>query len=254
MEKPIKILTFTPVYQRREVFEICLAGIKRLVNYDKKRFNIQPFFIVSELWAAQLLTKLKYEFLFAANHPLGNKKNEGLKYVLQSYQFDYLMEIGSDDILTDQYLEIILPLMLEKTPQFHLAEVYFVDVRTADTAYWKTDKVLGAGRCISRKAIETVTAKTTLWNPEGARGMDTFSFNQLMKSGIGNKIIQAPDHHALDIKSEVNINQLYNFKPSPKTIDQILAPFPEKEMINKLISKHINPSVNQSINLQPCTL
>lgn len=248
MEKPVKILTFTPVFQRREVFEICLAGIKRLINYDKKRFEIQPFFIVSELWAAQLLTKLKYEFLFAANNPLGNKKNEGLKYALQNYQFDYLMEIGSDDIITNNYLEIILPYIENKTPQFHLSDVYFVDVRNSQTAYWKTQKILGAGRCISRKALETVTARMPLWNPEGARGMDTWSFNTLMKCGIGNTIIQAPEHHALDIKSEVNINQLSNFATSPKTIDEILAPFPEKEMIQKLISKHINPSVNQSIN------
>lgn len=241
MEKPVKILTFTPVFQRREVFEICLAGIKRLINYDKKRFEIQPFFIVSELWAAQLLTKLKYEFLFAANNPLGNKKNEGLKYALQNYQFDYLMEIGSDDIITNDYLEIILPYIEAKTPQFHLSDVYFVDVRNGKTAYWKTQKILGAGRCISRKALKTVTDRLPLWNPEGARGMDTWSFNTLMKCGIGNTIIHTPEHHALDIKSEININKLSNFATSHKTIDEILAPFYEKEMINKLIEKHKTP-------------
>jgi len=233
----INIITFTPVWQRPEIFKICLAGIKRLVNHDKKRFNIRPFFMVSESWAAAELIKLKYDFVYVTNDPLGAKKNAGIKYALENYQFDYIMEIGSDDLLTSGYLDLIEPLLLEGIQQLHPSSVYFADARNGEVAFWETNKVLGAGRCISRKAIETVTRRTTLWEPQGRRGMDTYSWRQLQNVGIGNHLINTRDVYALDIKSDVNINQMSAFLPSPLTLDEILIHFPEAELIRKSIAQ-----------------
>lgn len=230
----MKILTFTPVWQRPDIFAICLKGIKRLMAYDPQRFQIQPFFMVSESWAATLLQKNKFDFIYVANNPLGAKKNEGLKYAIQNYKFDYLMELGSDDLLTSAYLELIEPYMKAQAPQFHPSSIYLIDVKNSATAYWETSKILGAGRCISCEALKKV--RVPLWNPEGQRGMDTYSWNMLLRHGIGNTIIKANEIYALDIKSEVNINQLGAFMKSPKTLDEILTPFAEAADIYKAIS------------------
>lgn len=230
----INILTFTPVWQRPEVFKICLKGIRRLMNYDKKRFNIRPFFMVSESWAAEMLLKQKFDFIYVQNDPLGNKKNEGIRYALDNFNFDYILEIGSDDLIADEWLEIAAEHLENKVPQLHLSNVYFIDIRTAETAYWQTEKVLGAGRFISRKSIETVVNRAELWEPTGRRGMDTYSWRQLQRFGIGNMIIDTNDRClTLDIKSDININQMAAFSPSPRTLDEILINFPEADLIRK---------------------
>lgn len=239
-----KILTFTPVWQRPEIFEICLAGIKRLIKHDPKRFQITPFFIISEGWAAQLLNKHKFAYIYHQNQPLGAKKNAGIRYALDNFEFDYIMEIGSDDLLTNNYLELIEPYIAEGKPQFHPSSVYFIDARTGKTAFWETDKVLGAGRCISREAIRQVVNRTELWEPIGRRGMDTYSWKQLLKQGIGNTIIKTTEIYALDIKSDVNINQLAAFRATDKTFDEIINAFPEAPLICKHMQS-ISPSIHQ---------
>jgi hypothetical protein len=240
MTQPIRILTFTPVWQRPEVFKICIKGIKRMMKHDPKRFKIIPFFMVSESSAADLLMKEKMKFIYTQNSPLGTKKNLGLTYALENFEFDYLMEIGSDDLVVSDYLDTVEGFMYQGIPQFHPADVYFIDSRTGKTAYWITDKVLGAARCINRSSLEFVTRRTTLWDNTGVRGMDTFSWNTLMRFGIGNRLIMPNNGEvmAVDIKSATNINQMSAFKPSPLPIESILQPFPEAADIYKLIEQN----------------
>lgn len=232
----IKILILTPVWQRPEIFDICLEGIKRLVKYNPAKFKIQPFFIISESWAAQVLNKSKYDYIFHGNETLGAKKNAGLRYALKNYEFDYVLEIGSDDLLSNQWLDIAAEYLEAGEPQFYPSKVHFVDTISGKTAEWESQKIIGLGRFISRKAIETLLVKTELWDNTANRGMDTYSMNQLMRIGIGKKAIDTSDKIlALDIKSEVNINQIHHFTPSQFNADEIIASFPEGPKINKAL-------------------
>jgi glycosyltransferase involved in cell wall biosynthesis len=235
-----KILILTPVWRRPEIFEICLKGIKRIQQYKPKKFNIQPLFILSESKAVELVSQYGYEFIFVKNEPLGEKKNTGLTYALENFNFDYLMELGSDDIIINQYLELIEPYMDRQEKQFCLHNVYFIDTITGKTAYWETTRVLGAGRCIHRSAIEAVLkTKTPFWTPEKNRGMDTCSWRNLQHIGIKNTVIEVKEQcYSLDIKSHVNINTLAPFQRSPLSLTQILNHFPnEREDILALLPK-----------------
>jgi hypothetical protein len=237
IEPPITILTFTPVWKRPAVFEICLKGIDRLVKYAPARFNIIPFFIVSESWAAKAVLARGYQFIMMPNSPLGAKKNIGMKYAFEEFQFDYLMEIGSDDILTNQYLDIIEPLCRTEVAEFCISTCHFIDTITGAVALWKTDKVLGLGRCISRPAIAKVLRTTTLWGNERERGMDTYSWRQLQAVGVENTLIENDTVLGVDIKSEVNINPISKFTPINTTPENMLKNIPEAPEIIKLIKK-----------------
>jgi len=238
-----KILTFTPVWGRPEIFEICLAGIKRLMKHDPKRFQIIPFFIVSEGWAAQLLNKHKFAYIYHQNQPLGAKKNAGIRYAIDNIEFDYILEIGSDDLISGQWLDIAEPYLLEGVKQLHPSNVYFTDVRTGKAAEWTSAKIIGLGRFISRAAIKTAIQRFELWEPKGNRGMDTYSWNQLQKCGIGNQIINTSGQVlTLDLKSDTNINQMAAFKATEKTADEIIGAFPEAPLIRKHMQS-LNPSV-----------
>lgn len=236
----LTILTFTPVWQRPAVFEICLKGIKRLQQYKPDVFRIHPFFIVSEAEAARMCQKYGFDFLYYHNQPLGAKKNAGLDYALQMYGWDYMMEIGSDDIINNSYLDFVEPYLRAKTPQLCPHDVWFIDTITGKTAYWETDKVLGAGRMISRATIQKVyNKKYKLWDAELSRGMDTSSWRNILRHNIENTIIKTDAIYALDIKSSVNINPLTNFQASEISPRDLLANFPEGNDILKLIGLEV---------------
>jgi len=234
----LKIVTFTPVWKRPEVFEICLKGLKRLKEYDPERFDITPFFIVSESIAAKMVMDYGFDFIYSQNQPLGAKKNVGLDYVYDNYDFNYIMEIGSDDLITNDFLDFIEPWFKDRVPQITPFDVWFVDSATGKTAYWTTEMVLGLGRSISKGAIAKVKKRgLPMWQPEGKRGMDTFSWRTLAKVGITNTLIKPEKIYTLDIKSEVNINDITPFTPHEMTYQELLSHFPEGDDVIKLIEK-----------------
>jgi len=153
MIEPIKILTFTPVYKRFEIFAICLKGLARLVNYKPEKFKIIPFFIVSGDEERDMVESFGFDYLFYKNEPLGEKKNAGLNHIVKNFDFDYLMEVGSDDLIADDYLDFIEPELKKKTPVFNISTVYFIDTVSGKSAKWETDIVMGAGRCIKKDCI-----------------------------------------------------------------------------------------------------
>jgi len=232
-----KILTFTPVWRRPEIFEICLQGLKRLQAYQPEVFNIRPFFIVSEPEAADQVERYGFDHMYCKNDPLGAKKNTGLKYAYKHFDFDYIMEMGSDDLVTNTYLHFIEAHMAAGTFTFHPSNVWFIDTRTGKTAYFTTEKILGAGRLISRKAIATMMAnKSDIWINEKNRGMDTCSFHALNAAGFKNVILKTDNIYTLDLKSDENINPIMSLNPSHLSAEQILKHFPdEAPQIYKLL-------------------
>ncbi len=232
-----RILTFTPVWRRPEIFEICLTGLKRLQSYRPDKFQIRPFFIVSESQAAQQVERYGFDFIYWENKPLGAKKNAGLKYAMQNFEFDYLMELGSDDLIANKWLDIIEPYCLKSVPQITPDSVWFIDVNTKETTYWKTDKILGLGRCISRKALAEFAPNYNLWTPERNRGLDTCSWINLASVGIDNLLIEMDDIYTIDLKSEVNINSIIPYIEVKVAMNRLFRHLPEQGMVQQLIKR-----------------
>jgi len=237
--KKIRILTFTPVWRRPQVFEICLKGLKRLQEYKPETFAVRPFFIVSEPAAAEQVERYGFDFIYWENKPLGLKKNMGLRYAMNSFDFDYLMEVGSDDLIANSLLDVLNPYFTQETPQITPQSVWFIDVVTGKAAFWTTSVVLGAGRCISRAALELFSPAYELWEPLINRGMDSHSWRNLQKKGIGNILVPLRSRvYNLDLKSEVNINSLDVFLPAYHSVRKILSHFPEAEDVMRLINQN----------------
>lgn len=229
----MKILIFTPVWQRPEVFLICLEGIKRLTKI--KEFEWQPFFIISEEWPEKVLKKNNFDYIKTQNSPLGAKKNKGLEYVMENFQFDYLLEIGSDDIITNEYIEICKPYIKSNIPHLLGDSIYFIDIYTGKTSFYRTNKIFGCGRFIKKTAITAALQYGSFWDSKAHRGMDTYSSNQLLKADINYIKIELSTPCLLDIKSKVNINTIHKFPHCEKSADEILNYFEEKKAIFNLM-------------------
>ena len=90
-----------PVWKRPEITEICFSGLDRIRQY---RDNIEVLCIISEDEYKKKCKAHYIEWTFFENR-LGAKKNHGLKKALEK-DWDYLIELNSDDIIKNELLDI----------------------------------------------------------------------------------------------------------------------------------------------------
>ncbi len=195
---PVKLLIFLAVWKRPEITEICFMGINRLRKSGL--FPIEAFAVISEDSMIPLCEKYDIDYRMYKNEPLGEKKNYGLSVAMDK-DFDYLIEIGSDDLIKTELLELYAPYFGHK----HLLGCNdFVCINSEDLECRRihTNKTpYGAGRAISKEALSKIG---TLWPWKAMQGMDKSSHFTLVRSGftdtrVGNGPL------VIDIKSDVNI-------------------------------------------------
>lgn len=149
-----KILILVPVWKRPEITEICFKGIQRLSKYNPHKYKIQAVAVVSEPWAKKLCNKYDIKWVYADNEPLGAKLNEGLEHCM-GLTFDYLMTLGSDDLIADKLLDIYEPYLEQGTELFGTDKICFVKENKAKMVSYNLT-IAGAGRMIKREILEKI--------------------------------------------------------------------------------------------------
>lgn len=168
-------------------------GLERL----RKKFNVESFAVISEESMKPLCKKYYVDFCFHENLPLGRKKNFGLSQSLQK-SYDFLVEIGSDDILKDEFMEVY-PFDRDVSG---LCDFAMVNTENGDCRRLNDRNAkYGLGRTISRQVVEQVT----LWTDTINIGLDNNSSLMLAKNGYLEKRYKAEEPVAIDLKSETNL-------------------------------------------------
>ena len=142
------VLIFLAAWRRPEITEICFVGLNRI----KTRFGYEALVVISEESMIPLCDKYGIKWTFYKNEPLGEKKNHGLNEAMK-LEWDYLLEIGSDDLIKDELIELYQPLF-GKFDYFGTKDAIIIDSETGRCNRLKSDTTYGLGRCISRKVIE----------------------------------------------------------------------------------------------------
>jgi hypothetical protein len=192
----IKLLVFLAVWKRPEITEICFMGLKRLQKVSG--FDIQLFAVISEESMIPLCEKYGVDWCFHENLPLGRKKNFGLAQAMRK-DFEYLVEIGSDDILKDEFLDIY------PWDRDVMALFDFVHLNTEDGECRRITKhyaYYGAGRAISRSALDKIGSP---WSDDLNRGLDMKFLQMMNKNKIVEKRYQGYEPVLVGLKSELNI-------------------------------------------------
>lgn len=219
----MRLLIYLAVWRRPEITELCFKGIKRLQRHPD--FSTQAVAVISEVEMVPLCEKYCINWVMAENQPLGFKKNAGLKYC-QTFDFDFLLEIGSDDLVLNSLLDDYKK-FIAKYDFVGVQEIGLIDSVSGEARRWDDPIIYGAGRMISRKALELVNWK--LWTDSRVRGMDRDSLMMLYKKGISFWQIPKSDHpKVIDIKSEVNLWPFIQ-QGKPYDISKILEHLTEDE-------------------------
>lgn len=194
----IKLLIFLAVWKRPKITELCFLGIERLKNHPD--YDIETLAVISEIEMVPLCKKYNVNFVFHDNLPLGKKKNFGLQEA-KKFDFDYLMEIGSDDLilteLLDQYKQI-------KHDFFGIRDIAYLNSETGECMRKTGSTMYGAGRMISRALLEKVKFK--LWKDHLNKGLDNNSVHSIMRNRIGYMQVKSSEiPMVIDVKSKDNI-------------------------------------------------
>lgn len=158
----MKVLCLTALYLRPEVAEICFMGLRRL----RRRYDIQPLAVYSGDFA-DLCRKYDVIGIDHENLPLGRKWNAGLEVALR-YDWDYLMTVGSDDLISEELME----LYGWTDDAFGINKCYVYDLPTGRSAIFENTYPIGLARCISRAAIEDLGNKVHLRFTRSVSGPD----------------------------------------------------------------------------------
>lgn len=227
-----KLLIFLAVWRRPEITEICFMGIDRLRKSGLS--PIEAFAVISEESMKPLCKKYSIDYVMHKNEPLGEKKNAGLTAALQK-EFDYLVEIGSDDLLKNEFLTLY-PF---ERDVYGLQDFIMLDSETGECRrLTHRDGAYGVGRAISRRAIESAAP---LWHPRQTCGLDNWSeMYRLSPKGFLMKRVASNDPVVIDIKGAESMwpfNHLhgvpYDFKEAMKGLSE-----EEKNAIECLVTKN----------------
>lgn len=146
----MKLLVFLAVWKRPEITEICFVGINRLIR--NSQIPIQAFAVISEESMIGLCEKYNIKWTFYKNEPVGEKKNHGLNEAMK-LEWDYLLEIGSDDLVKDELVQLYTP-FFGKYDLFGTKDAIIINSEDGMCRRLKSDTTYGLGRCMSRKALE----------------------------------------------------------------------------------------------------
>lgn len=138
-------------------------------------FQIDTLAVISETSMIPLCKKYGIDYVMHKNEPLGEKKNVGLTYAMLK-SWDYLLEIGSDDLLKTEILEVYRPFIEKGVDFFGVKDFIYINSDDGQCRRYQSDTTYGAARCISRKVIERAAygvdcrAKETIISASGSLG------------------------------------------------------------------------------------
>lgn len=231
MQTSTKILIYLAVWKRPEITELCFRGIKRLQQHPD--FEIEALAVISEESMIPLCEKYGIHWVMYKNDPVGEKKNFGLKKA-KEFQFDYLMEIGSDDLVLNELLDDYKN-YVGKYEFFGISDCAYINSETGECRRLTSKSTYGAGRMISHKSLER--ANWYLWKDRLNKGLDNDSVFALQRKGIMYQRVKPLEFPCvIDVKSKDNIWKFNYFLGVEYNIDEILKRISneEKEILGSL--------------------
>lgn len=160
----MRIAIYFAVHRRLDILKTFLKGLERL-QQDHEDIEFIPFAVYSSDDEGEILKgvrSLKHD-----NEYLGRKKNAGLRELLK-LDWDYMIEVGSDDLLSSDLIDFYRPYFDQGVKVFGIRECYFVEMSTGKVAHWVHDYAIGAGRCFKRSVFDDLGG---CWRVRYLRGL-----------------------------------------------------------------------------------
>jgi len=202
----MRILIFTAVHGRHNIPDLFLMGVERLKLFSGHEIDL---FCVGSPDDSEYLKSKNIDHCIFDNTILSKKFDYGFKEAIKK-DFDYLLRLGSDDLLDHNiFSKYYDDLMKQGTHYFGLKTIGVVDSKTFDSCVYKynthrSDMLLGAGSMMSKWLCMQFETKALYSVKNINRGLD-FASETEIKKHAKITLVKTDKPMLIDVKSDVNI-------------------------------------------------
>jgi len=204
----MKYLFFIALYKRLEITRKVFNNLKKLQK--NRDFNV--FCVCSNSDEADLAFEFGFDWMIEENFPLGRKFNRGL-YEAMKLDFTHLIQLGSDDIITEDLLEVYDNVDAD---YFGIRSSHIMkDGKVKTWTLYEDNDILspiGAGRVFKKEVLKKVLKERRLWRDDQQKGLDGHSDTQMMLSGFRCHLVPFKGVGTIALKSDVNIWKFEDIK------------------------------------------
>jgi len=212
----LRLVIGTMIWKRFDVFQFWCDHIKRLQN-ECQEIEIIAIAVGSEGESSRKIAeKNGVYYTECQNLPLSRKANARLMFAKQ-FNPDYIMFLGSDDIISTSLLKTYFHFMQQGIDIIEINDLYYFDIKTKSAAYCdgysfgrRKGEPMAVARCI--KNVVAIVFNWQLWNEKTKSSPDSNIFKMISQYNFSRKRITINGQHlVLDIKgggiNNFNINK-----------------------------------------------
>lgn len=225
----MKVLIHTLVWERPEVTELTYKGFDRIQKrLSEAGIDSEVMITSSEPDHTARGILRDYHVLEESNFPVATKYNNAMLHTLE-YEWDYLLEMGSNNLLSDQYIQAWIEAAKEGKEFFGLRNFISLHQNHETCTYFYTRKpwkISNLGRGARRDVWERVAeGGKFVHRLEVNNNLDAMSTRMVGKSRV--EVISYKDFDAaLDIKTGEDMHTHMDHA-EPADIKYLISIFPE---------------------------
>jgi hypothetical protein len=210
-ESRFKLGIVTACWKRPEIFELFANAMKKLSHPE---LEIHVIVAGSEGTRSKTMVKKHgFHYIEIPNDPLATKVNAST-IMAGHLNCDYVLCLGSDDIISNELLEIYVDYMKEGIDYIGVLDWYFYDTVSRRFAYWggyrdprRLGHTCGAGRLISSNLMKKWNWQP--WEVKHSHVLDNSMQDKLKTTPHSIRTFKLKDRGVLafDIKSRQNMTK-----------------------------------------------
>lgn len=180
----MKVLIVTTVWGRYEMTEVAYLGFDRIQKILKEEgIDSEVLIISSEPLHTRIAKHKGYHVTEQSNDVLGTKYNEGIKYAVDKLEWDYLMDMNSNNLLSSLYIRMWCAAAKSNVPMFGTRHFYALtpEINRFSEFNVKNRGLSGVGRGIRRDMIENCFEEGYFCPPEVISAIDAHSRRNVEK-------------------------------------------------------------------------
>jgi len=224
-----KVLIFIPVWGRFPETKLTYEGVHRIQTILKEEnIDSQVLIVSSEKEHTDLALREEFLVTECENFPISDKHNCGLDYAM-SLQWDYLLQMGSNNLLSNIYIRFVAAAIKENYKMFGSRMFYNILPCKTKMTHFKTKapyKLSGVGRGIRRDIIEHRLQVGPVWDNNLNKGLDKSSRENLTNPEDVVAITTTSPPSIVDIRTNEDINDMSS-NPRPLDKELFVKWFPE---------------------------